>query len=262
MEVKSKVAIITGGAGGIGLAAAKLLVSKGATVVLADVGDEAGEEAAAAIRKNGGAALFVRTDVSDLESVRALFVRAEEKFGGVDILFNNAGVLGGPRFPEAAPATWRKAIEVNLVGVMNGIHVGAPYLAKRGRSIIVNTASTAGLKASRLDPAYAMTKAGVVSLTRSLVFLEAEAGIRINCVCPALVKTALEANSGTAYEASALKAFREGRAGRGELPSLTPEEVALAVLRLIEDDGLNGYACTVVVGEPWELIPAVEPQKV
>jgi len=262
MNPETKVAIITGGASGIGLATAQRLAAAGARVVIADVENAAGNAAEAGLRAKGHEALFVQTDVCSIDSVKALFASAEARFGGVDILFNNAGVLGGPRFPEAAPSSWLKAIEVNLIGLMNGIHVGVPYLAKKETAVIVNTASTAGLKASRLDPAYAMTKAGVVSLTRSLVFLKEEAGIRINCVCPALVKTQLERNSGAAYDAEQLKAFREGRAGRGDLPSLTPDDVAVAVMHLIQDENLNGYACAVAVGQPWELIPAIEPQKV
>lgn len=262
MKLNQKIAVVTGGASGIGLATVRRLANAGAAVVIADLGEAAGKAAEEELDARGHPALFVRTDVSSLESVQALFTAAKDKFGGVDILFNNAGVLGGPRFPEAIPASWMKAIDVNLVGVLNCIHVGVPYLKERGEAIIVNTASTAGLKSSALDPAYAMTKAGVISLTRSLVFLQAEAGIRINAVCPALVKTPLESNSGANYDAEQLKAFRDGRAGRGDLPSLTPDDVAAAVMHLIEDDELNGYACTVVVGEPWAMIPPVQPQKV
>lgn len=262
MEMKDKVAVVTGGAGGIGLATARMLVTAGVAVVLADVDPVAGLRSEAELTESGGKALFVRADVTDIDSVTNLFASACEAFGGVDILFNNAGVLGGPRFPEAPPASWLKAININIVGVMNCIHVGVPYLAKRSNAVIVNTSSTAGLKSSHLDPAYAMTKAAVVSLTRSLTFLEKESGIRINCVCPALVKTGLEQNSSATYSDAELKAFREGRAGRTSLPSLTPEEVAAAVIRLIEDDSLNGYACAMAVGQPLEMIPAVAPQKV
>lgn len=262
MNTENKVAIITGGANGIGLATAHRLSKAGICVVIADRDAQAGTAAESEIRGLGGEAFFVQTDVVNLDSVRALFASAEDRYGGVDILFNNAGVLGGPRFPDAAPSAWLKAIDVNLIGLMNGIYVGVPYLAKRGAAVIVNTASTAGLKASYLDPAYAMTKAGVVSLTRSLVFLKEESGIRINCVCPALVKTTLERNSGAEYDSDQLKAFLDGRVGRGELPSLVADDVAVAVMNLIEDDSLNGCACVLAVGEPWKIIPASEPQKV
>lgn len=262
VEMKDKVAIVTGGGSGIGLATALMLAEKGVRVVVADVSERSGEAAAARIRATGREAKFVQTDVASLGSVQQLFAAVKETYGRLDVLFNNAGVLGGPRFPEAKPDAWLRAIEINVIGVMNCIHVGLPYLGSSKEGVIVNTASTAGLKSSHLDPAYAATKAAVVSLTRSLTFLQPEYGIRINCVCPALVKTALESNSGAHYDEGVRQAFREGRRGRSELPSLTPEEVALAAMHLIQDESLNGYACKVVVGEPWELIPSVEPQKV
>lgn len=263
MNARDKVAIVTGGAGGIGLATAVRLGEAGARVAIADVVDEAaGGRAADAVRARGAEAIFIRTDVTSLESVDALFKQAAARFEGVDVLFNNAGVLGGPRFPEAGPKSWLKAINVNLVGVMNCIHVGVPYLKARGGGVIVNTASTAGLKSSYLDPAYAMTKAGVVSLTRSLTFLQQEAGIRINSVCPALVKTALADNTGADYDAADLAAFHKGRAGRSDQPGLTPQQVADAVMRLIEQDDLNGYAYAVAHDAPPQLIAPVAPQKV
>jgi NAD(P)-dependent dehydrogenase (short-subunit alcohol dehydrogenase family) len=262
VKLKDTVAIVTGGGSGIGLATAYMLAEKGAKVVIADVSKSNGEKGAAQIRSCGLEGTFLHVDVADLESVKQLFAATNDIYGRLDVLFNNAGVLGGPRFPEAKPDTWLRAIDINLVGVMNCIHVGVPYLRACGGGVIVNTASTAGLKSSHLDPAYAATKAAVVSLTRSLTFLQTECGIRINCVCPALVKTALEHNSGAQYDEADRNAFKQRRLGRLELPSLTPEEVALAALRVIEDESLNGYACKVVVGEPWELIPSVEPQKV
>jgi NAD(P)-dependent dehydrogenase (short-subunit alcohol dehydrogenase family) len=262
VSLKSKVAVVTGGANGIGLATVRCLLTAGAQVIIADLNEAAGQAAEAGFDQAAGAVRFVRTDVTQLDSVTHLFDRTISTFGGVDILFNNAGVLGGPRFPEAGPSSWMKAIDINLVGVMNCIHVGVPHLVKRGGGVIVNTGSTAGLKSSFLDPAYAMTKAAVIGLTRSLTFLEAEAGIRVNCICPALVKTSLEANSGGHFTGADRKAFLDGRAGRSDQPSLSPDDVAEGAMRLIEDTSLNGVALKLAVGEPPELIASVAPQKV
>lgn len=261
-EFEGKVAVITGGAGGIGLATASLLLHTGSNVVIADLGGAHNERTKALLNDFKANAAFVPTDVTDLASVSALMAAATHHFGGMDILFNNAGVLGGNRFPESDPQAWRRAIEVNIVGTMNCIHAAVPYLKNRCGSRILNMGSTAGLKASFLDPAYAMTKAAIVSLTRSLTFLLDEAGININCLCPTLVKTELARNSSSNFSETEFARFYERRGNRNERPSLTAEAVAEAAVKLLRREDLNGYCCEMTLENSWNLIPPVLPQKV
>jgi len=260
--MNQKIAVITGGAGGIGFASAALLVQQGAKVVIADLNEELGENAQQMLRELGGDVRFIKTDVTDLKSVNDLMDKTVTHFGGLNVLFNNAGVLGGNRFPESDPHAWRRAIDVNIVGTMNCIHAAVPHLKKYTRSTILNMGSTAGLKASYLDPAYAMTKGAIVNLTRSLTFLLGESGISINCLCPTLVKTELAKNSSSGFSAEEFAKFTERRGNRNERPSLTVEAVAQAAVKLIANDELNGFCCEMTLENPWNLIPPVIPQKV
>lgn len=262
MDLLHRVAVITGAGSGIGRATALRLAKGGAKVVVADFSEESGRDTVRQITDAQGDSVFVRVDVSQEDEVRKMFEAAEAAYGGVDIIHNNAGVLGGPRFPDADPKYWSRAIDINVKGVLYGIYHGVPMLKKRGGGAIVNTASTAGLTPSLLDPAYGATKAAVVNLTRSLMFLSEEAGIRVNCVCPALVRTSLEQNSSGSFDPDSLENFLTRRTGRSEAPAMTPDDVAAAVQHLIENEELNGVSCKLVVGQPWEIIPSVPPQKV
>ena len=262
MELLDKVAVITGAGSGIGRATSLRLAKEKAKIIVADFCEESGRRTMHEIISEGGKAQFVNVDVSKEDEVREMFVMAESIYGGVDIIHNNAGVLGGPRFPDANIKYWNRAIDINIKGVLYGIFHGLPFLKKRGGGVIVNTASTAGLTPSLLDPVYGATKAAVVNLTRSLTFLHNEAGVRVNCVCPALVRTSLEKNSSRSFDSSSLKEFLTGRAGRSEAQALVPDDVARAVQHLIEDDEINGVSYKIVVDQPWDLIAPLEPQKV
>jgi len=245
--------VVTGAGSGIGRATAVRLAAEGARVVVADIVEEAGAGTVEIIRAAGGEAIFARTDVSSEADVLAAIDLAESRYGGLDILHNNAGVLTGPRFPDSPPRYWSRAIDVNLRGVLNGIYHGVPALKRRAGGVIVNTASISGLTPHLIDPVYAATKAAVVNLTRSLVFLQAEAGIRVNCVCPGLVRTDLDQHSSAGFDAADRDSFNQRRAGMRERPALTPEDIAEAVLTLIKDDAINGKAYRIVLGQPWVL---------
>lgn len=253
MELSDKVAIVTGGGSGIGRATALQLAREGARVVVADYDETAGAEAVQAIAAAGGEAAFLRTDVANERDVEALVAHAEERFGRLDILHNNAGVLTGPRFPDSPPRYWNRAIDINVRGVLNGIYYAVPALRRAGGGAIVTTASVSGLTPHLIDPVYAATKAAVVNLTRSLVFLEKEDGIRINCVCPGLVRTPLAAHSAERFDQDDRENFEARRAGMSELPALVPDDIAAAVLKLIKDDTINGKAYWIVLGQEDEL---------
>jgi NAD(P)-dependent dehydrogenase (short-subunit alcohol dehydrogenase family) len=254
MEIAGKVAVVTGAGSGIGRATALRLAREGARVVVADIEDHAGHETVGLINDTGGIAHFYSVDVTDEASVSGMFAFAEAHFEGVDIVHNNAGtVTPQPRFPDAAPARWLRTLDVNLKGVLLGTYLAVPALKRRGGGAIVQTASMAGLAPWAWDPVYAATKAGVVNLTRSLTFLQEEANIRVNCVCPGLVRTNLGRN------ASRQAGLGEGDAMGGmldnpERPGLQPDDVAEAVVRLIMDDSLNGRAYRVAANSEWELL--------
>lgn len=254
MELGGKVAIITGAGSGIGRATALRLAAAGAKVVVADYADEGGRETVNLISAAAGEALFVHCDVSNEEEVRELVEQTESHFGGLDILFNNAGTLTGPKFPDAPPRYFKRTVDINLTGVLNGIYFGVPAMRRRGGGAIVITASVAGLSVGSVDPIYTATKTALVALTRTLVFLEAESAIRVNCVCPGLVTTQIEQTSGRTLDADDRQKFVDSRVDNRSRQKLVADDIATAVLRLIEDESLNGKAYRVVLGQEWELV--------
>ena len=139
MNLRGKVAVVTGAGAGIGRAVCLSLAAKGARVVAADLMEDWAVETAKRVREAGGQAEPFRVDVTREDDLKALFEFTEKTFGGMDVLLNNAGILGGPRFPDAHPRYWQRAIDVNVLGVAYGIHHGVPLLRRRGGGVIVNT---------------------------------------------------------------------------------------------------------------------------
>src|SRR3990170_2697702 len=190
MDPKGKVALVTGGGSGIGRATALALAEAGASVVVADVDEGGGRETVSLIEKAGGTAAFVKSDVTKREEIERMVAFAEETYGGLDILHNNAGVTTSPpRFPAASPADWEATLAVNLWSVIAGTQAAVPAMKRRGGGVIISTPSMAGVIQYIPDPIYAATKHGVVGLTRALAPLKVEANIRVNCVCPGVVDT-------------------------------------------------------------------------
>ena len=172
MEIEGKVALVTGGASGIGRATAIALADAGAAVVIADV-DEGGGDTQRKIEDAGGRAAFLRTDVTRQGDIERMIAFAEETFGALHILHNNAGVnTGWPRFPAADHSAWNRTLAINLWAVISGTEAAVPLMKRSGGGAIVNSASLAGLIAFETDPIYAATKHGVVGLTRALAFLK------------------------------------------------------------------------------------------
>jgi NAD(P)-dependent dehydrogenase (short-subunit alcohol dehydrogenase family) len=193
---KDRVAVITGGAGGIGMAMARAFAERGAKIVLADL-DEAGLAAAGReLEKAGAQVLTVRTDVTRLESVEALAEAAVRRFDAVHIVCNNAGVATFGPIASATRKDWEFTMGVNFWGVVNGVETFVPRLLAQGQSgHIVNTASMAGLVGMRWLGVYCASKFAVVGLSESLFVEMRDHGIGVSVLCPMMVATNINENS-------------------------------------------------------------------
>ena len=194
MRLDGKVALITGGAGGIGRASALLFAGEGARVVVADIDDDGGAETVARARRNGGDALFVHADVSLDGDCRVMVRVAEEAYGKLDVLFNNAGIMDSTDADAEATSedAWHRTIAVNLTGVFLGCKHGIPALRRAGGGSIINTASFVALMgAATPQLAYTASKGGVLALSRELAVVHAREHIRVNALCPGPLRTDL-----------------------------------------------------------------------
>jgi NAD(P)-dependent dehydrogenase (short-subunit alcohol dehydrogenase family) len=188
-RLADRVAIITGGASGIGAATARLFVAEGARVLIADLQEERGARLAAEL---GDAAAFRRVDVSREDDVRGAVGEAVERWGRLDVMFNNAGIGGGEQLiHETAEEMFDRIVAVDLKGVWLGIKYAVPALIAAGGGSIVNTASVSALMGMRYQGAYGAAKGGVVQLTRVAAIEYAEHGIRVNAILPGGVLTPL-----------------------------------------------------------------------
>jgi NAD(P)-dependent dehydrogenase (short-subunit alcohol dehydrogenase family) len=236
-DFQGRVAVITGGGGGIGAAMAGAFAARGARLVLADVDDAAMRRVAAPLEARGSEVLCVRTDVTDLESVRALAEAAERRFGATHIVCNNAGIATFGEIVSSTHADWVYTIGVNLWGVVHGVEVFAPRLIARGDGgHIVNTASMAGLVGMRWLGVYSASKFAVVGLSEALHRELQDHGIGVSVLCPMIVETPINENS-VRNRPAALRnpgeAFVPPTAAMagGTIP---PEEVARRVVRAID----------------------------
>lgn len=235
MKLDGKVAIITGAGSGIGRATAILFAQEGARVVVADIVEEAGIETVAQIKANGAEAMFVRVDVSKSAEVENMVGTAVKTYGGLDILYNNAGLTIPAMVTETSEEVWDKSIDVNLKGVMLGCKYGIPEMLARGGGSIINTASMLGLVASPRQAPYCAAKGGVVLLTKQVAIDYAPHNIRVNCICPSEVNTPMHRHF---VEASPdPEATRQRLLERIPLNRVAePAEIATAALFLASDD--------------------------
>ncbi|MGW1453696.1 SDR family NAD(P)-dependent oxidoreductase [Salegentibacter agarivorans] len=190
MELKGKVALITGAASGIGESTALLFAKEGARVFLTDIDNEKGEKLAKKINEDGGEAVFFKADISKAQDSENSVTQAVKKFGKLDIAVNNAGV-GGPQHPvgEYPVEGWDKVIAINLSGVFYGMRYQIPEMLKNGKGSIINVASILGSVGFANSAAYVAAKHGVVGLTKSAALEYSAKGIRVNSVGPAFINT-------------------------------------------------------------------------
>ncbi|MRI33894.1 3-oxoacyl-ACP reductase [Endozoicomonas sp. OPT23] len=246
-EFSGKVAVITGGASGIGFGLAKKAVAEGMKVVIADIEQQALNTAAADLTELGGDVLAVKADVSDSDSVQALADKTLEHFGAVHVLFNNAGVGGGGCIWEMDKKDWEWVLGVNLWGVINGVSAFTKHMVAQNEGHVVNTASIAGLMSAPGTGTYTVSKHAVVALSESLYgeLQNAEANVGVSVLCPAFVNTkifAYERNrpedktvEQTEEEKAIAKATEEASA-EFFAQTLSPESVAETAFNAIRND--------------------------
>ena len=239
---EGKVALVTGGSFGIGRATAIAFARRGARVVVSDIIEDS--ETIDTIKKEGGEGIFIKCDVSSTEEVKSLMEKTKNHFGRIDFAFNNAGIEGVPaEIQDSKEEDWDRTINVNLKGVWLCMKYQLPIMLEQGSGSIVNCASIAGLVGFPSLAAYVASKHAIVGMTKTAALETAPKGIRVNAVCPGVIKTAM-IDRFTGKEKEAEQAFLDkkpmGRFGR-------PEEVANAVLWLCSEEAsfVTGHAMAV-----------------
>ena len=247
MRLKNKVAIITGAGSGQGRAAALIFSREGAKIAVSDWKPELGDETITLVKKAGGEAIFIRTDVSESADVQNLVRTTVTTYGRIDILYNNAGVgfsspLSMSDVINTPEADWDRVIAINLRSMYLTAKYGIPEMIKSGGGSIINTASIAALIGSEAAHAYTAAKGGMVALSRALAVEFGPKNIRVNCICPGAIDTPMIApvidplkKSGQPFMTSPIR-----RLGR-------PEDIANCALYLASDESSFVTGATLVV---------------
>ena len=249
-RLDGKVAVITGGASGMGESTAQLFVREGARVVIGDVQREKGEAVAASL---GDACVFTSVDVSSSEDVRALVRTAVDRFGKLDIMYNNAGIGGGEgSIVDCSEETFDRIIAVDLKAVWLGMKHALPYLIANGGGSIITTASVSAFMGMPGQGAYGSAKGGVVQLTRVCAIENAGTGVRANCICPGGTLTPLLwANPATTNHVDP-EVLRGRLAHVQPIPRAgLPEDIANAALWLASDESSFVTGQAIVVDGGW-----------
>ncbi|PEL11151.1 SDR family NAD(P)-dependent oxidoreductase [Bacillus sp. AFS017336] len=235
MKLKDKVAIVTGGASGIGEATVRLFVEEGAKVVIADF-SERGKGISEELNSNGYDTLFVKTDVTKEEDIKQMINETVNKYSKLDIMYANAGVADDAPAHELSFDKWKRTIDINLSGVFLSDKYSIEQFLKQGTGgVIVNAGSIHSFVALPGPTAYSSSKGGVKLLTQNLCTAYAKNGIRINAICPGYIDTPLLKNVDPKNKEYLVSLHPQGRLGK-------PEEIAKAVLFLASDDAsfVNG----------------------
>src|SRR2546421_6985076 len=247
---EGKVAFVTGGGSGIGRAAARAFARAGASVAIADIGEQANQETARLIEQEGGRSLAVRCDVTKVDDVKAAVEKTGETFGRLDFAFNNAGLEPKNPAPTADydEQEWNRIIDINLRGVFLCMKHEIPLILKHGAGgAIVNTSSGAGIIGIKGSPAYTAAKHGVIGLTKAAALDYAAQNLRVNAVCPGYIDTPMMGRFTGGTPEGRAKVIAEEPAGRmGK-----PEEIAAAVVWLCSDTAafVVGHALVIDGGQ-------------
>jgi NAD(P)-dependent dehydrogenase (short-subunit alcohol dehydrogenase family) len=242
----SKRALITGGASGIGRATALLFAQEGASVAVVDVDDAHGQAVAQEIVSSGGKAIFIHCDVTRADDCRRAVRQTVEQFGGLDILFNNAGIIRRADVVETTEAEWDRVMAVNVKSIFLMSKYAVPVMAQAGGGSIINTGSGWGLKGGRNAVSYCASKGAVVNMTRAMAIDHGAHNIRVNCVCPGDTDTPMLRTEAQQLGQSEEKLLAEA-ADRPLRRFGQPIEIAQAVLYLASDAASYVTGATLVV---------------
>jgi len=240
-RLDGKAVIITGAGMGMGQAAALLFAKEGAKVAVVDWKAEAGQETVKMIKEAGGEAIFIKADVSKADDAKNMVKTTIDTYGKLDVLYNNAGILGRAAFTEnIAEEEWDRIMAVNLKGVFLGMKYAIPEMLKRGKGSIINTASQCAERGTRNLSAYCASKGGILALTRVTAMELAKKNIRVNALNPGIIATPMALSAPKEEQEGFAAIIPQGRMGR-------PEEVAYAALFLASDESSHVTGHTLVV---------------
>lgn len=230
LRLENKVAIVTGGAHGIGAAIAELFAAQGARVLVADIDGEAGEAVVSRIHSASGEATFALTDVTSVDDVERAVKTVAEKSGRIDVLVNNAALLGDwCDVEDATPDQWNRGYDVTLMGAVHFTRAVLPWMIRQEGGSIINIASIQGLRGARVSAVYTSMKHALVGLTRSTALDFGQQGIRVNAICPGAIRTRISPPEGSELHERQIAKTMLGRTGE-------PGEVAWAALFLAADE--------------------------
>jgi len=241
-KLDGKVALITGAGSGIGRAGALLFAEEGAKVAVADYVPAGGQETVRMVKKAGGEAIFIEVDVSKTADVENMVRTTVDTYGRIDILYNNAGIMGTEApTAEATEEDWDRVIDTNLKSVFLASKYTIPVMLNGGGGVIVNTASITGFIGSPRLAAYGASKGGVIQLTKTMALEYADRNIRVNCICPGMIETPMTETEGLTGRTKFIPQKRAGRT----------EDVARAALYLASEDSAYVTASSLVVDGGW-----------
>ena len=246
MRLQNKVALISGGAKGMGAVEAKLFAKEGAKIVIGDVLETEGKQIEGEINKTGGECLFVRLDVTDENQWNEAVAATVRRFGKLDILINNAGIFRTSRVEETSSTEWDQVMDINAKGVFLGAKAAIPAMREAGGGSIINLSSVAGLVGAAYSSAYSASKGAVRLFTKSTAIQYATDGVRCNSIHPGVIQTDMtkEAIADSQFKAQRLDPTPLARLGQ-------PEDVAYGALYLASDESSFVTGAELVIDGGW-----------